>query len=137
MTLSRNEMAVIAQTVLLEAENQDFQGKLAVAFVIKNRMDKQKATAYTICWAPWQFSCWLENLDKIGRRMTNAPVDMIQDSWKAAELAIDESVADPTQGATHYLNIEVTKQQRGGSLPSWAEKLTHTATIGDHDFYKE
>ena len=138
LALTRNEMAVIAHTVLLEAEDQAFHGKLAVAFVIKNRMEKSHKSAYDICWAPWQFSCWLENLDKIGKRMTNAPGEMVQDSWKAVELAITESVSDPTQGATHYLNIEVTKQQRGdGKLPSWVEAMEHTVTIGAHDFYKE
>ena len=45
--------------------------------------------------------------------------------------------SDPTFGATHYLNIALTKEQNGGKLPAWVGKLKHTATIGLHDFYVE
>jgi hypothetical protein len=50
---------------------------------------------------------------------------------------IEAGCADPSLGATHYLNIPLTKQINGGKLPSWVSKMTHLATIGQHDFYKE
>lgn len=50
---------------------------------------------------------------------------------------IEQGCPDPSLGATHYLNIELTKQIRGGTLPSWVYKMAHLTTIGRHDFYKE
>ena len=47
----------------------------------------------------------------------------------------------PSQGATHYLNPVVTRRLRekagkGLTLPDWVEKMTLTAVIGRHHFYK-
>lgn len=136
--LTLSERAVIGQTVLLEAEGEPFEGKLAVAFVITNRMKARNQSAYKVCWDPWQFSCWQTSLDKLSSRFTNATAQTTGDCWLAVEMATGNVRRDPTNGAQFYLNVELTKQQRGdGQLPSWVEKMTHTTRIGAHDFYKE
>lgn len=48
-----------------------------------------------------------------------------------------KNTIDPTGGATHYLNIELTKELNGGKLPSWVYKMEHLAKFGKHDFYRE
>jgi len=131
------ELSVITQTVLLEAEAEPYLGKLAVAYTIINRMDKHHLPATYVCWQPWQFSCWLDDLTKISSRFAKAPQDAWTDSLHAADQAFHKSIPDPTQGATHYLNEELTKQIRGGTLPTWVASMTHTVKIGLHDFYKE
>lgn len=136
--INMNERAVIAQTVLLEAEGESFEGKLAVAFVIANRMKARNQSAYKVCWDPWQFSCWQISLDKLASRFANASPQHTGDCWIAVELATSGMRRDPTNGAQFYLNVELTKQQRGdGQLPNWVEKMQHTVKIGQHDFYKE
>lgn len=136
--LTLNERAVIAQTVLLEAEGEPFEGKLAVAFVIANRMRARKENAYKVCWEPWQFSCWQTSLDKLAGRFANATSQIISDCWIAVEMATSELRRDPTDGSQFYLNVELTKQQRGDDkLPGWVEKMRHTVKIGQHDFFKE
>ena len=43
--------------------------------------------------------------------------------------------ADPTGGADHYLNPELTKQMRGGSVPQWAANWASAGQrIGRHVF---
>jgi hypothetical protein len=40
---------------------------------------------------------------------------------------------DPTAGATHFLNPEIVRGRRGGSLPAWARGVGQP--IGNHTFY--
>jgi spore germination cell wall hydrolase CwlJ-like protein len=131
------ELAVVAQTVLLEAASEPPNGKLAVAFVITNRMKKRAQTAFEVCWAKWQFSCWLDPLPTIAWKFKQESEKTWSECVLYSELALKGgSVVDPSGGATHYLNKELTIQQTG-KLPGWVENLTHTVKIGAHDFYKE
>ena len=123
-------------TVAMEAEGESREGKLAVAFVIFNRARaRNKKTISDVILAPFQFSCW--NTDS----PTRCRLDQISDSvWADCEWAVIQAngvlTNDPTNGATHYLNEELTRKIRGGSLPSWVENMTKVATIGKHSFYK-
>jgi len=54
-------------------------------------------------------------------------------------------LADPSLGSNHYLNVPVTLQGRGGTLPAWAaDPHDHTrvdlgkvrAVIGRHTFLR-
>ena len=131
------ELAVVAQTVLLEAAGEPMNGKLAVAFVIVNRMKKRKQTAFEVCWAKWQFSCWLDPLTSIAFKFKQETEKTWSECTLAAELALnDRNVVDPSLGATLYLNKAVTIQQNG-KLPSWVDKAVWLVKIGEHDFYSE
>lgn len=125
-----SEQAIVAQTVLLEAENEPWEAKLAVAQVIVNRMYQRKQSAYEVCWQPWQFPCWQESLDKVAKRFTNATTSTKEESWRAAEFAQQLSGEnDITEGATHYLPQS--------EHPAWVEKMKLTVTRGTLSFYKE
>lgn len=130
-------IAILAQTVLLEAEAEPFIGKLGVAYVVVNRAKKSGESIPSIVWKKFQFSCWLNPLNDCAVRFERASTSDWYDSIRAATMALDGLVADPTDGATHYLNIELTKILNKGKLPSWVSKLKHTIKIGQHDFYKE
>ena len=134
--MTANDKSVVTQTVLLEAAGEPYNGKLGVAFVIANRMKKRRQTAHQVCWAKWQFSCWLDPLERIAQKFANETGKTWVESALAAEMALMNSVIDPTMGATHYLNKAVTIQQ-AGKLPSWVDQLQWLVTIGNHDFYKE
>ena len=141
-----DDITIMKWTIALEAQDQPFLGKLAVAWVIKNRAVKRRQSIAEVCFQRWQFSCWTpENglADEI-RRIQVTPDDVMLQCEAAATAVLegryitDPVFSDPTNGADHYLNIELTKKQRGdGTLPGWVSKLIHTAKIGDHDFYKE
>jgi cell wall hydrolase len=136
--ISKDELMLLKWTVFLEAEGEPFEGKIAVAYVIRNRASAWQQSIYQVCWQKWQFSCWNED-ERIRRikRLENADVSLMKDCEAAAEAAAIGAWPDPTHGATHYLNEPLTRKIRGdGTLPEWVAKMTHTAKIGQHDFYK-
>ena len=67
-----SDMELYAATVFLEAEGEPEEGKVAVAWVIRNRIDAKTTTIREIALAPWQFSCW--NPDYAGQRKVRLTV---------------------------------------------------------------
>lgn len=126
----------IALTVYQEAGGEPFEGQLAVANVIVNRMGT-KNTAVDVVLSPFQFSCW--NTDS----RTRAALDTLdavawERSLAAAAGALYRGVlglVDPTKGATHYLN-EAVVLKAAGKLPSWFNEANVTARIGRHTFLR-
>jgi len=123
----------IALTVKQEAEGEEYEGKLAVAFVIVNRMAQKKRSASDVVLAPWQFSCWnTESLTKM-----RLEVDMMNAAWRdsyaAASAAFHRTVDDPTRGATSYLNPDLCSPSQQVNA-GYAKSIVR-ATIGRHDFF--
>ena len=58
-------------------------------------------------------------------------------AWKAAAGALWDLTADPTAGADHYLNVELTKKIRPDhGLPSWFDPAKVTVVLSRHTFLK-
>lgn len=126
-----DEIHWIALTVLQEAANQSFSGKLAVAFVIVNRAKKNKISCIDTVLQSYQFSCW--NSDSPTKKMiANAENNS---AWfechQAASAAFYDLLKDPSNGATHYLN-----PRRVPKFPAWYSKEKIVAVIDDHEFLK-
>jgi len=138
MLPKQDQWSIVKQTVALEAEGESTLGKLGIIWVILNRAKKRKQPLHEVCLAPAQFSCWnmmpyaITRLNKIDEK-----VFIEIDKLILGTTSTMAGFSDPTFGATHYLNIELTKKQNGGKLPAWVRKMRHTATIGLHDFYVE
>lgn len=131
-----DDLPLMAVTVFLEAESEPDEGKAGVAWVIRNRTDYGKRRLREVIVAPWQFSCWNEDYRKQRTARLIAPDPEQWDrSWRAACGAYWRLIADPTGGATHYLNVELTRQIRPGhDLPDWYRADQVTARIGRHEF---
>ena len=130
------ELFLMVMTVAMEAEGESYRGKLAVAHVIMNRAYQKNRNIIAVVFKPYAFSAW----NTRGGRQRQIPgiADMIWDeAEKAAISAYYEIEPDPTYGATHYLNIPLTRRIRGGTLPKWVNKLKKTAVIGQHTFLIE
>lgn len=130
-----NELDILTRTVWGEARGESEKGQVAVAWVIKNRVNQPKwwgKSYISVCKKPWQFSCW--NADDpnypfmMGRKMI--PVEQYQACEEAVKKALYGD-KDPTKGATHYYNPKAVKTE-----PKWVEGATLTVTIGAHKFYK-
>jgi N-acetylmuramoyl-L-alanine amidase len=138
--LPLNDHKTIAKwTMVLEAEDQGEEGLIAVGWVIKNRTKRASPSlAYyaDVCTAKWQFSCWNEFRWAVDR-LHKVKEEVINKVGVLFDLIHENKIPDPTNGATHYLNVPLTKQINNGHLPNWVSKLTWTCKIGDHDFYKE
>lgn len=130
------DTVLAALTIAQEAGGEPRSGKLGVAFVLAvNRPAGGKSISDTI-FQPWHFSCW--NTDS----PTRMNIDQISDAlfaecWNCVNAAVHGLEPDPTKGANHYLNEELTKRIRpNGDLPSWFDHAKVTARIGLHTFLK-
>lgn len=131
----RDELLLMVWTIVQEAGGETYLGKLAVAWTVMNRVHNRSQSIPDVIFAPWQFSAW--NTDSLTRRtLDTVDPKVLRDSWKAAAAAYFGLQTDPTLGATHYLNEEVTRRIRGGSLPSWFDGTKVTARIGRHTFLR-
>jgi spore germination cell wall hydrolase CwlJ-like protein len=129
-----SELQLLAWTVWQEASGEPYEGKLAVACVIMNRVRQGKASICRTIFQPWQFSCW--NTDSPTRlRLPEATGTPWAECAKAALVAYEKSAPDPSLGATHYLN-EKTVMRVAKKLPSWFDPNRITARIGAHTFLR-
>ena len=80
---------------------------------------------------PGQFEPWTTRQREIEELSPDDPC--YQSAAIIADAVLSGQTPDPTAGATHFLNLTIVRERRGGALPSWAagEELT----IGSHTFY--
>jgi N-acetylmuramoyl-L-alanine amidase len=134
------DVVLLALTLWGETRGEDFKGKLAVAWVIVNRMNRLKTRVSQIVLSPWQFSFW--NTEDPSRPKVSS-IDQNSQLWldciQAARCALENTQPDPTNGAEFYMNIETVRKQRGGTLPKWWDVDTDATSgikIGNHTFRK-
>jgi hypothetical protein len=135
---------VIAATIVDEAggEKNASEGMQAVLNVIMNRVNGDIRKAAMQCLKPYQFSGW----NKINKKDTEDIKQFIdskrshskfKDALDLVNKARSGSLKDITKGANHFLNVQLTKQQRkGGNLPSWYDSNKVVADYGKHRFLK-
>lgn len=130
MSATAEEVEILARIVKGEASQCTFEGKVAVAAVVLNRVRSPRfpSTIRGVAHQPWQFSCYNAN---VRNRLYWGPVP--QSCFDAARAAL--AGQDPSRGATYYFNPYLV-------LPSWARTMTRTVRIGvrgaidTHDFYR-
>lgn len=114
------EIGCLANIIYHEARGEAQAGKIAVAYVVMNRVDS-KAHPNTVC-AVIRQKGQFANKGKPGKNSSWL------ESVKVAEMVKNKSVSDPTNGATYFHNSSVK--------PSWARRFQKTTRIGSHHFYK-
>jgi len=112
------ELDLIARTVYAEAAGEPYEGKVAVAAVILNRVRSAEFpdTVAGVVYEPWQFSC-------VGNWMFNSVPS--RESYLAALDALNGW--DPTNGALYYWNYHIVTN-------SWLWAKPTAAVIGNHWF---
>ncbi len=139
MTVTDRDRDVLARTLWGEARGEGFDGMVAVAWSIRNRVSDGKDKSWWgegyagVCHAPWQFSCWNQN-DPNFPYLSGAkpiPAGEFANCQRAAAAVIDGTAPDPTGGATHYYATTMPK------APAWAAKATQTLKLGHHIFFKD
>ena len=135
---------IVAATLVDEAggEKNPLDGMHAVLNVIMNRAKGNIRQAAVECLKPKQFSGW----NKINKKDPEAIKQFIdskrshskfKDALDLVNKARSGSLNDITKGANHFLNVQLTKQQRkGGNLPSWYDSNKVVADYGKHRFLK-
>lgn len=129
-----DDVDIMARTIMGEARGESEEGKIAVGWVIKNRVNAGKwfsGDVYEVCRKPYQFSCWNQGDPSrvvILAARTGDPV--FDECIDVARRVLSGSVPDPTGVATHYYANYISK-------PAWADSpAIFTVKIGVHLFYK-
>ena len=135
---------VIAATLVDEAggEKDAEKGMTAVMNVLMKRAKGNFRQAGAECLKPKQFSGW----NKVNKSDINGVKQFIDSKRNHAKFSLalkivsqarNGSLKDVTDGADHFLNINLTKaQSKSYSLPSWFDKNKVTVVIGNHTFLK-
>ena len=131
----QDPLIVLAMLCWGEARSESRQGRLAVCFVVRNRM--LLAPRYGTGWRgvalrAWQFSCFNPNdpnRDKSLRPLKYDSEAAWNGCYRAAKDVYEERVHDNTGGATHYHTKNIPKK------PKWSSVLLRTAEIGRHVFF--
>jgi hypothetical protein len=132
--ISPQDRDLMIRTVIGEAGNQPPDGQAAVAHVILNRVNDGGyggSTPSDVVLAPNQFEPWQTRASELSNISPTSGA--YQSAANIVDGVISGNIKDPTDGATHFLNADVVRQRRGGSLPSWASGGGQK--IGDHTFY--
>lgn len=135
---------IIAATLVDEAggEKNAEQGMHAVLNVIMNRVKGDIRKGAMECLRPKQFSGW----NKVNKKSADDIKKFIDSKrghkqFKNALMLVgqakNKSLTDITKGSNHFLNVQLTKQQRkGGNLPSWYDSNKVVVDVGQHRFLK-
>ncbi len=128
-------------TVKMEAEGEPYEGMVAVAFCIMNRVRKHARSVADTVLRQYQFSAW--NTDS-PTRMRLDTIKPTSENWYYVCSACAEAFyapvtgrIDPIEGRTLYMNEEVVLNSRSGSLPEWWKRaggIDPGMKIGAHTF---
>lgn len=135
--LSFYDLEIMARTLYGEVRGEPWAGKIAVAWVIRNRAEADLGRDNRpdwwgegiagVCLKPMQFSCWNAARDR--KRLETAVSLKLADCLRAAFAVLTDEEPDPTSSATHYYANYIAE-------PKWAHGKQPTAVIGVHRFYK-
>jgi hypothetical protein len=122
------------RTIVFEAASEPEEGKIAVAYVILNRIKSGGwgDSIKDVVTSPWQFEPWMTKRDAMEKLSRDDP--SYRNAAQIADAVLAGQVPDPTAGAMYFLNPTIVRQRRGGSLPAWAQG--DGQVIGSHTFYR-
>lgn len=140
-----SDLDVLALTLHHEAGAERLIGLIAVAAVIRNRVEwgKWGRSVTDVCIAPFQFSCWIPQGGETNylRLKTHARTirsgtrpEAMRRAYDVAEAVIEDFLPDPTNGADHYYAPAAMRPVN--RVPEWAHGVDPSAVIGNHRFYK-
>ncbi|PCI33188.1 MAG: hypothetical protein COB54_05435 [Alphaproteobacteria bacterium] len=132
LDISQKSFRCLAQAVYFEARSEPFEGQVAVAYVILNRV-KDRRYPDNICGVVFQ------NEQRRHQCQFSFACDGLSDNphemaaWNVARRvaggALKNSASDITAHSTHYHAKYVQ--------PRWAKYLQPTIQVGSHIFYRE
>lgn len=137
-----NQVQCLAKNIYFEAATQSTAGKLAVAFVTKNRVDSRNYPN-SFCDVIYEGPTHASGLPKKDRCQFswycdgNLDVPYKGKQWKNSQNIAQwfyynkDRILDITDGATHYHADWMEK------YPKWSKKYVKKVTIDQHIFYKQ
>lgn len=134
----------MALTIWGEARGASFQGRIAVAHVILNRVRKGGwwgSTIEEVCTKPWQFSCWNKgdpNRAKMEAVKVDDPIYL-----QCLGISIMLLSGPGKNGLPNLYGREFpadvyhycTKSLYESAPPEWARDRAHDFAVGEHYFF--
>ena len=131
--LAPHDLDIAARTVWAEARSEAFEGQIAVAWVMRRRVEDAKRWPNTlagVCLQRLQFSCWNDADPQRARLVAVSTADTeYLDALCAVAGVFADRFEDFAKGANHYLNPALAS-------PSWAKPSAKVVTIGRHAFFR-
>ena len=136
-----DQVQCLSKNIYFEAATQSTAGKLAVAFVTKNRVDSERFPN-TFCEVIYEGLHWTSGHPKRDRCQFSWYCDGMGDNprngraWESSQsIALwfyqnKDRIIDITDGATHYHADWMKK------YPKWAKQYKQNVRIDDHIFYE-
>lgn len=134
-------LEVAARTLCQEVRGEPPEGQNAVAYVLKNRIASGRwgSSLASVCLWPWQFSGWNGPQDpnfKYACELRDDDPALVK--MRGVMQSALDSPADPTNGATHYVNLAIVKK------PAWIDgdpakgipAASFCGKFGKQSFYK-
>lgn len=118
-----SEIECLARNIYFEARGEGRSGMRAVGHVTMNRVESRQFRK-TVCGVVYQSG----QFHWVGNGATPRGHLWTTSREVAHAIYTGEDVSDPTNGATYFHNPS--------SRPSWSRTFRHTATIGNHRFYR-
>ncbi len=137
------DLITLARTLWGEARGERREGQVAVAWVIRNRVEnpgwwsRQQGddilddTVEAVCRDPAQFACWW---DAQAPKVRTRSAESLAPFFEIARGVLDGATPDPTGGADHYHTI-ARPEYASIWPPNWAAEASGV-TIGRHVFYR-
>lgn len=135
-----HDIDILARTLWGEARGEGFDGRVAVAWVIVNRVKAGRFgdTISEVCLRPKQFSCWNEGDPNREKMLKLTPDDavfaecigiagLVYAAFKGRGGALPSVLKDATLNSTHYCVSSLE--------PYWARGHVPVCNIGNHKFY--
>lgn len=130
--MTPEDLDTMARTIWGEARGEPLEGKIGVAWVIKNRADNPGwwgDSLFSVCKTPFQFSCWNQNDPNRSKVICVHPQDeMFRECLMVAAAVVTRNYPDPTHGANHYCVKNLN--------PPWSVGKEPVAFLGNHKFYR-
>lgn len=124
----------LAVMIYGEARGENFYGKSAVAWTAVNRLDRMPYNGLCHVVLSGQYHALKKHDYRVAATTGKAPRKYNTVAWeesqKVAKLVYQDTIPDPTKGATHFVNPKKLKHR-----PQWTRKLKKTVVIESHEFY--
>jgi Cell Wall Hydrolase len=134
INVAPDDRDMMIRTVIGEADDQPAVGQAAVAHTIMNRVSDGRwgDTPSDVVLSRGQFEPWKTRARELMAIKPDS--DRYQKTAAVVDDVLSGKVPDPTGGATHFLDPELVRGRRGGTLPDWAKGSG--LRIGDHAFFR-
>lgn len=142
---AEDDARILALTLIGEARGESLDGRVAVAYTVRNRAVEKKRRVADVCLQKWQYSCWVpqggvDNHDYvmgIAEKLFKTKDALADDEqWHYSEAlllargVLAGALRDRTGGATHYITLKLYKT----NPPAWVDRAP-SAVIGNHAFF--